>query len=202
MIVVHSQLYLLIMKPIFKVLLLLLTLSLICQCERDESNPSVNIPDKNFLNALIKLGVDTDRDREINKKEAQEITYLDVMGHNISDLTGIEGFINLDTLWCCGNQLTNLDVSRNIALITFGCRNNQLTNLDVTNNTFLETLCCGGNALTSLDVSNCHALKLLDIRNMPTLYEVCVHTMPFPSNIVAVLWDFSPNVYFTTDCSN
>jgi len=33
---------------------------------------------------------------------------------------------------------------------------------------------------------------------MPTLYEVCVWEIPFPFYVVK---DNSPNVYFTTECS-
>lgn len=35
---------------------------------------------------------------------------------NISDLTGIEKFVNLETLYCSFYPLTNLDVSNNTAL--------------------------------------------------------------------------------------
>ena len=60
---------------------------------------NVNIPDANFKNALISAGVDTNEDGEISYAEAEAITYLDVSSKNISDMTGIEAFINLDTLY-------------------------------------------------------------------------------------------------------
>jgi hypothetical protein len=37
---------------------------------------------------------------------------------------------------------------------------------------------------------------------MLSLNEVCVWTMPFPPERVYVTTYGSPNVYFTTDCSN
>ena len=46
------------MKTIVKVLLSMLTVVLISQCEKDEPNPVVTIPDDNFLSVLIDLGVD------------------------------------------------------------------------------------------------------------------------------------------------
>jgi len=62
-------------------------------------------------------------------------------------------------------------------------------------------LWCGSNLLTSFEISANNGIELLFINNMPTLNEVCVWTMPFPPEGVAVITDGSPNVYFTTECS-
>ena len=43
------------------------------------------------------------------------ITSLDVSSTFIADLTGIEDFTALESLWCHDNQLTSLDVSQNTA---------------------------------------------------------------------------------------
>ena len=77
------------------------------QCEKDIPDPKVSIPDQNFLNALIERGVDINGDEKIIKAEAEEITYLSVVNYNISDMTGIEAFINLDTLYCIEINTTN-----------------------------------------------------------------------------------------------
>ena len=142
--------------------LLLLPLALIVlftQCEK-EHNP-VNIPDDAFLNALIEEGVDTNGDGIISHAEAEAVISLDVYGENISDLTGIELFVNLVALFCGGNQLSSLNVSNNTALTQLWCGQNQLTSLDVSNNTALIDLICANNQLTSLDVSNNTALERL-----------------------------------------
>ncbi|MBR6761808.1 MAG: leucine-rich repeat domain-containing protein [Oscillospiraceae bacterium] len=67
--------------------------------------------------------------------------------------------IHLD---CSGNQLTSLDVSKNLALTTLYCSDNQLTSLDVSQNAALYDLSCSGNQLTSLDVSGCTTLEYLN----------------------------------------
>jgi hypothetical protein len=123
---------------------------------------NVNIPDANFKNALISEGVDTSGDGEISYAEAELITYLSVGYYNISDMTGIEAFVNLDTLMCSGNQLTSLNVSGCAAITELWCNDNQLTSLDVSNNATLKHLYCSENQLTSLDVSNNIALKYLN----------------------------------------
>jgi Leucine-rich repeat (LRR) protein len=75
-----------------------------------------------FFIANYEKGVDTDGNGKINSDEAEEITVLDVSDLNISDLTGIEAFINLIDLRCWSNQLIHLDVSNNTSLRTLGIR--------------------------------------------------------------------------------
>ena len=134
-------------------------LMLFSGCEKDEQ---VKIPDDNFLNALIEFGVDTDGDGNISTDEAEAIDTLDVSDSNISDLTGIEAFVNLIDLQCWINQLTSLDVSNNTALHYLDCERNQLYTLNVSSNTALVGLFCGINNVTSLDLSNNTVLKYLD----------------------------------------
>lgn len=105
---------------------------------------NVNIPDIAFLNAQIEEGVDTNAYGLINYAEAESVTSLDISDENISDMTGIEAFINLEALNCGSNQPTSLDVSKNMALLHMECHQNQLTNIDVSNNTALLYLHCGG----------------------------------------------------------
>jgi len=50
------------------------------------------------------------------------------------------------------NQLTNLDVSKNTALLTLNCSHNRLTQLDLSKNTALQILDCGYNKLSALDL--------------------------------------------------
>ena len=86
------------MKAILKTLLFLLTVVILSQCEKE--NPQVTIPNNNFLNALIELGVDTNGDGIISPDEAEVITSLNVSEDSISNLTGIEAFVNLKQLDC------------------------------------------------------------------------------------------------------
>ena len=68
---------------------------------------------------------------------------------------------NVTILGCQNNQLTELDVSKNTALLSLDCTKNQLTELDVSKNTMLIFLLCVQNQLTSLDVSKNTALNEL-----------------------------------------
>jgi len=86
------------------------------QCEKDELNPLVEIPDESFLKALSASGVDKNGDGLMSRAEAEAITYLNISNWFIQDLTGIEAFVNLDTLYCWRNQLTSLNISNNCLL--------------------------------------------------------------------------------------
>jgi Leucine-rich repeat (LRR) protein len=175
------------MKSILHNLVLFLPLMVFPgRCEKDDF---VNIPDDAFLAALIEIGVDRNMDGAIGPSEAEKITCLDLSGKGISDLTGIQAFINLDTLTCCLGQevertnlrvldvsenraltyldcsfgrLTSLDVSKNRSLKVLRCRGNQISSLDISQNPALEQLSCRENRLTGLDVSNNPALESLD----------------------------------------
>jgi len=54
------------MKTLIKALLFIITLAFLCHCDKNDPNPSINIPNNNFLNALIELGVDTDGDGDVS----------------------------------------------------------------------------------------------------------------------------------------
>lgn len=113
------------------------------------------IPDDNFEQKLIDLGIDTDGlNGKITITDASSITSLDLPNSNIKDLTGIEYFTSLTTLDVSNNQLTTLDVSKNIELETLNASSNQLTTLDLSKNTKLTIVYVLNNPLVSLNLKN------------------------------------------------
>ena len=86
------------------------------QCAKPEE--TISIPNDAFLNALIELGVDTNGDGEISPSEAEAVTTLNVSRDtSITDMTGIEAFVNLRILNCSCNPLSSLDISNNVELL-------------------------------------------------------------------------------------
>lgn len=151
---------------------------------------NVNIPDANFKAYLVgNTAINTNSDSEIQESEAQAFSgTINAANLNISDLTGIEAFINIQQLFCNNNNLTSLDLSQNVYLINVYCEVNQIQSLDVSQNSALGTLVCrsnqltsitfgtnpnlGGlycqqNQLTSIDLSNLPGLSTLNIANNP-----------------------------------
>ena len=111
------------------------------------------IPDENFEQALIDLGLDTTIDGLVTRDNIKEVTTLDVSSKNIADIRGIEGFTALETFACSLNSLTYIDISQNTALKIAYVNDNQLTNLDVSSNLALEQLVFDRNQISSIDVS-------------------------------------------------
>ena len=120
---------------------------------------NVNIPDANFKAYLVgNFAINTNGDNQIQVSEASAFTdTINCSALNISNLTGIQAFTALTTLYCNYNQLTSLDVSQNTALTTLYCNYNQLTSLDVrngNNNNFLAFFAFGNPNLYCINVDD------------------------------------------------
>jgi Leucine-rich repeat (LRR) protein len=152
------------------------------------------IPDTNFEQALIDLGFDTNGlNGTILQVDAEAIDSLKIgnplentltpnVGSKITNISGIEGMLNLkyldvrkneiaiadisqnikiEALHISDNFLTALDISKLTELTYINMGRNQLTNVDFTNNTKLETLFANSNQLEDLEILNLPTLKRL-----------------------------------------
>ncbi|MEO1031662.1 MAG: T9SS type A sorting domain-containing protein [Bacteroidota bacterium] len=112
------------------------------------------VPDDNFEQALINLGLDAGPLNDyVLTANIEGLVSLDISGNAIADLTGIEDFLALESFNCSDNAILEVDLSSNINLLSMDCSNNQLMDLDVSNNTALITLNCSNNLISSLDLS-------------------------------------------------
>jgi hypothetical protein len=176
------------------------------------------IPDVNFEQKLIDLGFDTDGiNGKVLTSNVNTLTSLYVDKSSIQDLTGIQDFVDLETLICNGNSLTALDLSSNAKLTYLNASSNKLASLNVTENTFLADLICSSNKLTSLNIDNNTALinlrcgnNLLTGLNVSNntllLYLVCNNNQITSLNVsknIALDWlMFHYNKVKTIDISN
>lgn len=136
----------------------------------------VNIPNSSFLEHLTNCNsvdsngdgvydsnADLNNDGQIQVSEAENVLYLDVSHTGtsgcgigvISDLTGIEAFINLISFKCTGNStfLTSINLTSNLALEVLDVSSNYLSSLDVSQNLNLRELNCSNNSISTIDVS-------------------------------------------------
>ncbi|MCZ6595954.1 MAG: T9SS type A sorting domain-containing protein [Bacteroidetes bacterium] len=130
------------------------------------------IPDSNFEQALIDLGIDSDGviNGQVLTSDVEGVVNLAIWDKYIVDLTGIQDFAALEELDVHYNLLTSLDLSQNMQLRILYCGSNDLSSLDLSNNILLETLYCGNpsidvgpfNTFTSLDLSSNTQLRFFD----------------------------------------
>jgi len=163
------------------------------------------VPDNNFEAYLENNGMGNGiaNDDSVTTAIINGVTQLFANGCNISDLTGIEDFLDLEILECGGNQLTSLDLDNNNQLIHLACSHNQLISLDVSNNTALTYLRCYSNQLISLDVRNGNNHNSLVgsfwAHDNPNLYCINVDDSTWSVNN----WPngIDTQSYFSNDCS-
>jgi len=152
---------------------------------------NVNIPDANFKAALVgNTAINTNGDSEIQVSEATNFTgEIDVSSSNITDLTGIEAFTNINGLSASFNEIETISINSLINLQTLIIAANKLTSIDLSNNNLINRLDLSGNQLTSIDLSNLTNLGILylfngnppfdtnsfvelDLSNNPNLFDV------------------------------
>ncbi|NDP26061.1 MAG: T9SS type B sorting domain-containing protein [Flavobacterium sp.] len=134
------------------------------------------IPDVNFEKALIDQGIDSGAiDGKVLIANVDKVSKLDVTYHNITDLTGIEDFTSLKILYCNDNQLTKLNLSKNIFLEHLNCYFNSLNDLNLSNNKDLTYANCTNNKLLTLNVKNGNnATKSLSINSSSNPNLTCI----------------------------
>ena len=92
-----------------------------------------NVPDTNFELALLNLGYDFVIDGVVETSAIDTITELYINNENIADLTGIEDFIALKSLFCYNNNLSTINLSNNTQLFEVTCSGNNLIYIDLRN---------------------------------------------------------------------
>ncbi|WP_164905440.1 RCC1 domain-containing protein [Flavobacterium sufflavum] len=173
------------------------------------ANYSDNCPPQNILissefeDKLIALGIDKDgKNGSVLSAEILNVKSIDVSNSGITNLSGIEYFMNLESLICKGNLLSSIDLSKNTLLKYLDCSNNPLTALDVSKNILLVELYCDGgvsitNKTTSAKNTGTGRLTALDLSNNLFLTKLSC------SNNQIVNLNLSKNTILTdVNCSN
>jgi len=187
----------------------------------DRSNTLSKIPinDKNFEAALIKIGIDDKVDGTVLAFNVERVTRLDISESNISDLSGLEYFKNLETFICMknkvssvdlteltnlqeisffGNQwLTKIDLSKNSKLKSINFALNKLTNIDLSNNPNLSYIEISSNNLSSLDLSKNSKIESINVTGNPNLK--CIKISKEQESKINSKWE--AGVPFSINCN-
>ena len=138
------------------------------------------IPDSIFEQKLIDLNYDSSHDGWVITDSINSIDSLDISSFNgqadkITDLTGIEGFGNLQYLNCSNNKFDTLNLNNNqylkhiicasdsievlkidslFSLSVLECNSNNITELNLLGNPSLTELGCWDNQINNLNLSS------------------------------------------------
>lgn len=195
----------------------------------------INIPDSNLKAALLAANtsnnialdssgnaivLDADGNGQIEQHEAATVRSLDVAGRSISNLTGLEYFLDLQYLDCAANNLTAVDASQYPQLRYLYCNSNTVTTLTLSGLYHLIELDCSYNSIASLDFMGLQSLSTVDCsENLLTAldFSVCPQLADFScsnNNIVTInikngavqgavytynSWGNNPLAYICTD---
>ncbi len=159
-----------------------------CSSDSNNTDPEeelfIAIPDVSFETKLIEQGIDSDGivNQKILKTDAEEVIRLDLnltanFGE-ITDLTGIEGFVNLKLLSAGNQKLESIDLSHNILLDTIYLIGNYMTSIDLSKNINLIFVDIQSNDFSSSSsikgLSNATNLRDLDL-SWNYLEEFSIH---------------------------
>ena len=123
--------------------------------QRDQNfqEGKIYIPDTNLELALIELGYDDIPDNYIDYNKVSEILVLDLSNKQLTDLTGLENFINLENLDLSSNQLTQVPIVNFTNLKSLNLNNNLFSVLDLSFNEKINSLNASNNSdLTCIKV--------------------------------------------------
>ncbi len=138
------------------------------------------VPDAAFEQKLIDLGIDKNGlTGDIFNYDAEAVTTtINVDYSGITDLSGIEAFINLNNFDCSGNMVDRADFSNNVSLSWLSCNNMDIKFLSVKG------------ISVNLSIQNNPNLKILCSDNTSASYQQYIRDV-----------SFSPDALLVSDCS-
>ncbi|WP_111683809.1 T9SS type A sorting domain-containing protein [Winogradskyella tangerina] len=168
------------------------------------TNCGTYVPDDNFEQALINLGIDSDGtlNNFVPTADVAVVTILDVSSLSIEDLTGIQDFVALQDLNCSNNSLSTLNLSANVTLEILDCSMNQIEALELTSNTALTSLLVGNNALNSLNIENGNNANLVVFNSTVNPNLFCINVDDAIVANIPASWQKDDFTTYNGDCEN
>lgn len=123
----------------------------------------ISIPDPGLEQALITGGFDTEgiMNGKMIRLDATLVKNLKANNLNISNLEGMQHFVNLQVLDLSNNQISQINLGQNLKLYELNIGNNLVTNLNLSPNTSLRFLYVYKNNLNQLNITQNTILEVL-----------------------------------------
>ena len=150
----------------------------------------VAIDEENFPDPVFREYVnefDTDKNGSFSQAELDAVKTLEYstismeVTETIKSAKGVEYFTEITSLNFSGNEITEINLSKNTALTALNLMFNKISEIDLSKNTALTSLNLGQNILTKLDLSKNTAidnlaltgnkLSEIDVSKQPKLYR-------------------------------
>ena len=142
-----------------------------------------HFPDAEFRNRLCEN--DYAKDGLLTVGELMDVNMIECPNTEgrgkIKSLKGIELFTELTTIFAPGNDIAELDVTKNIKLQSINVEDSKITTIDLSQNPELIYLNLNHNQLTAIDLSNnplmrelyvgYNKLTAIDVRNLKSLFS-------------------------------
>lgn len=166
------------------------------------------IPDSTFEQLLINLNIDSDGivNGQMLTSDVQNVTQLNLFeggsGFWIQDMTGIEDFINLETIEGAFHSFGKVNLNNLTNLKSVIIPSNTLTYIDLSNNVNLEYLVIGNadleffqyNVISDLDLSNNPKLEYLNAHSLFGLSYINLRNHNADKLKIILGWQSSPYV--------
>lgn len=178
-----------------KIITLIFSFFLITDVSAKEEDISTYIKDDHLKTCIInQYNIDHQTERTtLSLDELREIRQLNCSSNMIADATGIDKLVNIVDLNLSNNNISSINVSKNIELKNLELKNNLIENIDFSKNVNLQKLDLSNNKIRSifltnnllleeLDISN-NELKELDIKNNLSLIKLSLQNNNFSKEI-------------------
>ena len=135
-----------------------------------------NFPDVSFRKFLLGPTYDRDGDGKLSQEEAERVIELTVNFKypRVTTLKGIEYFTNILMLSAQGNDLTDIDLSKNTKLKYLNVSSNQFTTIDFSECPSLEAIICNKNLITEVRLAGNPKLRRFECNSTKTLTHLDV----------------------------
>ncbi len=151
---------------------------------RGASNGIWNIAVNGTSADVNTIWIDWNNDGEYT--EGEEVKDPEIPFTRATNTSTLRIYGRVSSLDCVGNNLTDLDISKNPVLVSLNCSENKLAKLNLEKNTKLVNLYCVSNLLQRLDLSalsdlmvlnlDKNGLRELDVAHNPKIKELrCAH---------------------------